>query len=109
MIKSELIDKLAARFHQIEHEAVADSVNLMLERMSRELVNRGRIEIRGFGSWFVKYRAERNAHNPRTGVKVRTSAKYTPRFKAGKELRERVNASRHLPINLGKDDSDSDL
>lgn len=96
MIKSELINQLATQHPNVEYEDISDAVNLLLDEMSHELANGGRVEIRGFGSWFVQYRAERSAHNPRTGKEVHTKAKYTPRFKAGKELRERVNASPHL-------------
>jgi len=48
----------------------------------------------------LHYRPPRNAHNPKTGAKVITEAKYSPHFKPGKELRERVNASRaHIPLS----------
>jgi integration host factor subunit beta len=50
-----------------------------------------RIEIRGFGSFVLNYRPPRQGRNPMTGDKVNVPAKYLPRFKAGKELRERVN------------------
>ena len=62
--------------------------------MSEALINNQRIEIRGFGSFSLHYRPPRNAHNPKTGEKVVTMAKYSPHFKPGKELRERVDASR---------------
>lgn len=73
---------------------VADSVNKILELMSDALIKGQRIEIRGFGSFSLHYRPPRNAHNPKTGEKVVTLAKHSPHFKPGKELRERVDASR---------------
>jgi len=58
--------------------------------MSTMLSRGGRIEIRGFGSFALNYRPPRRGRNPKTGDKVKVSAKYSPHFKAGKELRERV-------------------
>lgn len=94
MIKSELIKHIAARMNYLTEQQVADGVNRMLELMSTALINKQRIEIRGFGSFSLHYRAPRNAHNPKTGEKVVTKAKFSPHFKPGKELRERVDVSR---------------
>ena len=99
MIKSELIAKLAAKMTHLPERQVTDSINQILDLMSDALINGKRIEIRGFGSFSLHYRAPRNAHNPKTGEKVITEAKYSPHFKPGKELRERVDSSReHQPI-----------
>ena len=54
-------------------------------------MSKGRVEIRGFGSFETRYHKPRNAHNPRTGEKLRSKGKYSPHFKAGKELKEAVN------------------
>lgn len=94
MIKSELIANIAAKMTDLPEKQVTDSVNKILDIMSRELVKGNRIEIRGFGSFSLHYRPPRNAHNPKTGEKVVTEAKYSPHFKPGKELRERVDASK---------------
>jgi len=99
MIKSELIESLASKMTHLPEKQVADSINHILELMSEALINGKRIEVRGFGSFSLHYRPPRNAHNPKTGEKVITKAKYSPHFKPGKELRERVNASKnHTPI-----------
>ena len=50
-----------------------------------------RIEIRGFGSFALNYRPPRLGRNPKSGDEVQVPAKYVPHFKAGKELRERVD------------------
>jgi len=94
MIKSELIANLAAKMTHLPEKQVADSINHMLDSMSDALMEGKRIEVRGFGSFSLHYRAPRNAHNPKTGEKVVTEAKYSPHFKPGKELRERVDASK---------------
>lgn len=69
------------------------AVKMILERMTHALVNNDRIEIRGFGSFCLHYRAPRVGRNPKTGDSVKLSGKYVPYFKPGKELRERVNSS----------------
>lgn len=107
MIKSELIAALGKKQPNIPEKDIALCVNLMLEYMSETLGNGGRIEIRGFGSFSLHYRPPRNAHNPKTGEKVVTSPKYSPHFKPGKELRERVDASKGL-VEIQRDHRDED-
>lgn len=94
MVKSELINRIAGRQENLSLKDVELSVNHILERMSNSLGSGDRIEIRGFGSFSLHYRPPRKAHNPKTGDRVFTSAKYTPHFKPGKDLRERVNSNR---------------
>jgi integration host factor subunit beta len=92
MTKSELIDALALRR--------AD-----LTKARAEALQRGEgIEIRGFGSFTVRPYKSYSGRNPRTGQPVDVPAKRLPFFKVGKELKEIVNGSRHLPITGGKDD-----
>ena len=103
MIKSELIAKLAAKMTNLPEKQVADSINHILNIMSNELISGKRIEIRGFGSFSLHYRPPRNAHNPKTGEKVVTEGKYSPHFKPGKELRERVDASKKVKPIVNED------
>ena len=99
MIKSELVASLASQMTHLTEKKVAESVNYILDRMSHALHNGQRIEVRGFGSFSLHYHESRNAHNPKTGKKLVTSAKYSIHFKPGKELRDRINASRlHKPM-----------
>jgi integration host factor subunit beta len=91
MTKSELILKLAERFPQLVVKDADYAVNMMLEAMANALVNGDRIEIRGFGSFALNYRPPRVGRNPKSGEKVDVQAKWVPHFKAGKELRERVD------------------
>ncbi|MDF1758198.1 MAG: integration host factor subunit beta [Legionellaceae bacterium] len=94
MIKSELIANIASKVTHLPEKTITDSVNKLLGIMSDVLANNERIEIRGFGSFSLHYRAPRDAHNPKTGERVRTTAKYSPHFKPGKEMRERIDASK---------------
>lgn len=91
MTKSELIDKLAARFPQLVKKDADLAVNMMLDAMISALSRGARIEIRGFGSFALNYRLPRIGRNPKSGEKVAVAAKYVPHFKAGKELRQRVD------------------
>ena len=89
MTKSELIERLASQQPHIPAKAVEDAVKEMLEHMASTLAQGERIEIRGFGSFSLHYRAPRTGRNPKTGDKVELEGKYVPHFKPGKELRDR--------------------
>lgn len=93
MIKSELIEKLAAENAHLTHSEVERVVNIVLGRMVDSLSEAGRVELRGFGAFSVRSRPARAGRNPRTGETVEVPAKAVPFFKSGKELRERLNAS----------------
>ena len=93
MTKSELIEKIAISQDQLPPRDVEQAVRMILERMATALVNKQRIEIRGFGSFSLHYRAPRTGRNPKTGGSVTLSGKYVPHFKPGKDLRDRVNNS----------------
>lgn len=108
MVKSELIIKIANKQDSLSLKDVELSVNHILERMSDTLGRGDRIEIRGFGSFCLHYRPPRKAHNPKTGARVFTEAKYTPHFKPGKDLRERVNESRDRVPITGQDHEEED-
>ncbi len=91
MTKSELIARLAARFPQLVLKDADFAVKMVLDAMSDALARGDRIEIRGFGSFALNYRPPRVGRNPKSGEKVQVPEKYVPHFKAGKELRERVD------------------
>ena len=91
LTKSELIERVAQRQSQLSLKDVELAVKTMLEEMSQALATGGRIEIRGFGSFSLHYRAPRMGRNPKTGESVDLTGKYVPHFKPGKELRDRVN------------------
>ncbi len=94
MTKSELIEKLGDKLSHLSARDVEQSIKEILELMAQSLAKGDRIEIRGFGSFSLHYRAPRVGRNPKTGESVELSGKYVPHFKPGKELRERVNLSR---------------
>jgi integration host factor subunit beta len=93
MTKSELIERIAERQDQLSPKDIELAIKLILEYMSQSLATGSRIEIRGFGSFSIHYRAPRIGRNPKTGESVELEGKYVPHFKPGKELRDRVNDS----------------
>ena len=93
MVKSELYQWVANKVSALAPKDVEDAIKEIIEHLANALGNGMRIEIRGFGSFKLHYHPPRkNARNPKTGEQVVISTgKYTPHFKPGKELRERVN------------------
>ena len=90
MTRSELITLLTERFPQLVQKDAEMAVAEILGAIHAALVHGDRVEIRGFGSFSLNYRASRQARNPKTGEPVAVPGKWVPLFKAGKELRERV-------------------
>lgn len=91
MTKSELISNLAERFPQLVARDAEMAVTTILDAITHTLAKGQRVEIRGFGSFSVNNRASRVGRNPKTGVSVMVPNKKVPHFKAGKNMRERVD------------------
>ncbi|MBI4938639.1 MAG: integration host factor subunit beta [Nitrosomonadales bacterium] len=95
MTRSDLIARLAERYPQLLAKDAELAVKVILDTLSGSLARGGRIEIRGFGSFSLNYRPPRIGRNPKSGDRVQVPAKHVPHFKAGKELRERVDYPPH--------------
>jgi integration host factor subunit beta len=95
MTKSELIERIALRQSQLSTKDVELAVKCVIDQMVNGLAAGKRIEIRGFGSFSLHYRAARIGRNPKTGEQVQLAGKHVPHFKPGKEMRDRVNDSLH--------------
>jgi integration host factor subunit beta len=91
MTRSELVARLARRNTRLAARDADEAVKTILDGMSAALAAGSRIEIRGFGSFALSYRPPRLGRNPKSGERVQVPAKHVPHFKAGKELRERVD------------------
>ena len=91
MTRSELITQLFAANSQLTPKEIEFAVKTVLDALSNTLARGERIEIRGFGSFGLNHRPQRNGRNPKTGEAVLIPAKSAVHFKAGKELRERLN------------------
>lgn len=91
MIKSELIQQIAEANPHLYQRDVERIVSTVFEEITAALARGDRVELRGFGAFSVKHRDARVGRNPRTGDSVPVPEKAVPFFKAGKELRERMN------------------
>lgn len=89
--KSDITQVTTNSIDDIPSKVVANGSKLIFDILSDYIVQGYRIEVRGFGSFSVRYRPPRNAHNPRNGEKVITLGKFIPHFKAGIALKERIN------------------
>ena len=90
MTKAELVGKLANKSKLSRKQAV-DVVNAMTQSISDSLATGNKVEIRGFGSFVIRERNARIAHNPRSREIVEVPAKRGPFFKAGNDLRKVVD------------------
>ena len=93
MTKSELIQRLAEHNPHLYQRDVERIVATIFDEISSALAEGDRVELRGFGAFSVKARDARIGRNPRTGEAVNVSKKFVPFFKAGKDLRDRLNDS----------------
>ncbi|WP_139057587.1 HU family DNA-binding protein, partial [Candidatus Ichthyocystis hellenicum] len=91
---SDIVSRVAGRCGGSLSLKDCDSiVRIILNALSESLASGGRVEIRGFGSFALNYRAPRIGRNPRNGESVAVPARCVPRFKPGKELRTVVDRS----------------
>lgn len=93
MNKSQLIEELANTTQQ--HARISDKVvNLFFDNIKSALADTDKVEIRGFGSFFLKEYGEYTGRNPKTGAKVQVPNKTLPVFRTGKDLKEKVKKSK---------------
>ena len=91
MIRSELLQALAADNSDLRPEEIEQVVSIFFDEIAKRLAEGGRVELRGFGAFSTRDREARTGRNPRTGEAVDVPAKRVPYFKPGKEMRERLN------------------
>ena len=89
--KKDLIEVIAKEQDQLPYRDIELSVKTIIESMVKSLKKGERIEIRGFGSFSLRYRKPRVGRNPKSGQSVNIEERYVPHFKPGKNLKERVN------------------
>jgi integration host factor subunit beta len=102
MTKSELMAELAAANPHLTGRDIELIVATIFDEITSALSRGARVELRGVGAFTVKRRNARTGRNPRTGQAVSVGEKAVPFFKAGKELRERVNKSRPAMLSIGE-------
>ena len=91
MNKTELIAAVAERAELSKKDA-EKAVKAFTDVVADELVKGEKIQLVGFGTFEVSERKEREGRNPKSGEKMTISASRTPKFKAGKALKDQVNA-----------------
>ncbi|MBC7213619.1 MAG: integration host factor subunit beta [Burkholderiaceae bacterium] len=91
MTRSDLVEALAERFAQLTQRDAEQAVKTILDALGDAMARGQRVEIRGFGSFFVNHLPARTGRNPRSGAAVAIPARRVPRFKPGKALREAVD------------------
>ena len=91
MIRSELVQKLAAENPGLATRDIEAIVTVFFDQIAERLSRDGRVELRGFGAFSTRPRDARTGRNPRTGETVEVTAKRVPYFKPGKEMRQRLN------------------
>jgi len=107
MIRSELIETVAAENPHLYQRDVEKIVNTIFDRIIDAMADGDRVELRGFGAFSVKKRDARLGRNPRTGESVQVEEKHVPFFKTGKLLRDRLNGkcrnrpAGRVPVGMG--------
>lgn len=97
MTKSDLVNAITDKTN-LTKKKVEAVVNCCFDTMFEALVNGDRIEVRGFGSWYVKSYKSYTGRNPKTGEAVEVPEKKLPFFKVGKELKKVIDQSKDHPI-----------
>lgn len=92
MTKTELIKAFASARQRTKAQATGD-VDFILDAITQELANGGKVTLTGFGTFSVHERAEKQTHNPRTGEMIPVPAYKAAHFKSGMALRNAVNGS----------------
>ena len=91
MTRSELVAQSAETHPHLGQEEVRRVVDTIFESITEALSRGDRVELRGFGAFTVKSRAPYRGRNPRTGEAVSVGERRMPGFRAGKDLRQRLN------------------
>jgi integration host factor subunit beta len=91
VIKSELVDRISLQTPHLYRHDAEKIVNIIFAELTAAMARGDRVELRGFGSFFVKLREARSGRNPRTGALVSVAQKAVPFFRSGREMKSRLN------------------
>ncbi len=94
MLRSELVDTLHEENPHLTRRDMERVVSVILESITQTLETGARVELRGFGAFSTRHRKARHGRNPRTGGSVFVPEKHVPFFRAGKDLKARIDATR---------------
>lgn len=99
MLRSDLLKALAKDHPELGTEDIERVVDLFFDEIGQRLVEHGRVELRGFGTFSTRERDARDARNPRTGEAVSTPAKRVAHFKPGRAMRDRLSDN-YIDVDL---------
>ncbi|AUR52548.1 HU family DNA-binding protein [Aquella oligotrophica] len=91
MNRSDIIKRISELYPKLSRKEVEAIVKELFATMASSIATGKRIEIRGFGCFSLKHRAAGKVRNPRHGVAIDSGERHVVYFRAGKELRERVD------------------
>ena len=91
MNRTELISAMSEK-SELTKVDTEKALKAFIDTVTEELKNDGKVQLVGFGTFEVAERAERQSRNPKTGEAITIPASKSPKFKAGKALKDIVNA-----------------
>ena len=91
MNKSDLIKGISLKIDRLKKNDIEESVNQLINVISNSLVDKNRVEIRGFGTFSSRQRPVRLARNPKTGTSITVGSKFYTYFRPSKLLKQQVN------------------
>jgi integration host factor subunit beta len=92
VIKSELVDRITLQNRHLYRQHAEKIVNTIFSEIAAAMARGDRVELRGLGAFFIKFREGRTGRNPRTGVPVSVGRKAVPFFRTGKGMKSRLNS-----------------
>lgn len=95
IVRSEICKRMALKVPHLPTKQVEECGHIIIEAMKDAICRGERVEIRKWGSFELRERPERVAHDPSSGRRVLTPPRHKPHFKPGGDMRRRVNESRH--------------
>ena len=90
MNKSDIIESISTQTDKVKKSDVEEAVNLLVSVISDSLLEKNRVEIRGFGSFSSRHRSARLVRNPKTGTTITVGSKFYTYFRPSKLLKEQV-------------------
>jgi len=89
MTKEDIVEAVVKATAMTKKDA-AETLNIILDEITKILAKGGEVTLTGFGTFRVGKRAARKGRNPKTGEEIQIAASKSPKFKAGKSLKDAV-------------------
>ena len=90
MNKSDLIKNISFKIGNVKKNDTEEAVNQLINHISDSLLEKNRVEIRGFGTFSSRRRSVRLARNPKTGTSITVGSKFYTYFRPSKLLKQQV-------------------